>query len=183
MSQRILAVDDEPHMLILLERIISSKTEYEIVTTNNALEISDILKENTFDLIISDYLMPKFNGLDVLGMVRENNRREMIILITAFGSSETAMAAEKLGVFDFITKPFRKEEIINSVERAMKWQRSIENNEGLSELFVSASPSKAEENFKKYYLRQLEKECSNSRKKLSKSLKLSEESISEILDN
>jgi DNA-binding NtrC family response regulator len=183
MNQRILAVDDEPHMLILLERIINSKTEYEVTTTSNALEIPEILKDQSFDLIITDYLMPKLNGLDILKMIREKERSEIVILITAFGSFETAREAEKLGVFDFISKPFRKEEIIESIDRAMMWQRAIKNSEGLVELFESSSTSEVEKNFKKFYLKILENSYSNDRIKLSEGIKLSSESISEILDN
>ena len=54
MKQRILAVDDEPHMLKLMERIITEKTPYQITTTNNSLEVPEILEKNEFDLIIMD---------------------------------------------------------------------------------------------------------------------------------
>lgn len=122
-KQRILAIDDEPHMLKLLERIITEKTPYEIVSTNSSLEAVDILENECFDLIITDLKMPGMDGMDVLKMIREKNRREEVIMITAFGSLESAIEALSMGVFDYITKPFKKEQIIYTVDRAMRWQR------------------------------------------------------------
>ena len=58
MTQTILSVDDEPHMLKLLERIITEKTAYRITTTNNSLEVPELLKQNTYDLILADLKMP-----------------------------------------------------------------------------------------------------------------------------
>jgi DNA-binding NtrC family response regulator len=122
MAQRILAVDDEPSMLKLLERIIAEKTAYEIATTSNSLEVPAILEDKTFDLIITDLKMPGLDGLDLLRLVKEKNRDEELIVITAFGSLETAIEGLSLGVFDYITKPFKREQIIHAVDRAMRWQ-------------------------------------------------------------
>ncbi|MBS1261959.1 MAG: Transcriptional regulatory protein OmpR [Calditrichaeota bacterium] len=123
MSESILAVDDEPDMLVLLERIIREKTPYEVVTTNNALEIPRLLAQHRFDLIITDLSMPKLDGLDVLRLVRGKERDELVILITAFGDYQSSEQARELGVFDYIHKPFRKEQILTTVERALARQR------------------------------------------------------------
>ena len=120
MSGRILVVDDEPDMLILLERILRNKTEHEVVTTNNALEVPGLLDSQPFDLVISDLSMPKLDGLDVLRLVNERGKKQPVILITAFGDHTSHSEAKKLGVFDYIHKPFRKEQIIDTVERAME---------------------------------------------------------------
>jgi DNA-binding NtrC family response regulator len=120
MSQRILAVDDEPDMLVLLERIIKEKTSYEVVTTNTALEVPNLLEKTKFDVVITDLSMPKLDGLDILRLVKERDRGELVILITAFGDFETSEQAKELGVFDYIHKPFRKEQILTTLDRAMK---------------------------------------------------------------
>jgi two-component system response regulator PilR (NtrC family) len=103
MTQRILAVDDELHMLTLLERIITEKTPYQIVTTNNALEVPALLEKSQFDLIITDLKMPGLDGMDILRLVREQGRPEEVIIITAFGSLESAIEALSRKVFDYIT--------------------------------------------------------------------------------
>ena len=81
MKQRILAIDDEIHMLKLLERIITEKTPYQIQTTNNALELPGILQHDEFDVIITDLKMPGMDGLDVLRLVKQQGRREEVIII------------------------------------------------------------------------------------------------------
>lgn len=123
MKQRILAIDDEPHMLRLLERIITEKTGYEVQTTGNALEVPNILEKHQFEVVLTDLKMPGMDGLDILKHLREKGRDEAVIIMTAFGSLESALDALKTGVFDYITKPFKKEQIILTVDRAMNWQR------------------------------------------------------------
>jgi DNA-binding NtrC family response regulator len=153
MSQRILAVDDEPDLLRLLERIIKEKTHYDITITNNALEIPVILEAESFDLIITDLKMPGMDGLDILKYVRERNRFEQVIMITAFGTLETAMEALTNGVFDYITKPFRKEQIIFTIDKAMKYQRTVKENQKLNSLFEIEPLESAIEHFKEEYMK------------------------------
>jgi DNA-binding NtrC family response regulator len=123
MNQTILSVDDEPHMLKLLERIITEKTPYAITTTSNSLEVPELLETNTYDVILADLKMPGLDGMDILKLAKEQDRFEEIIMITAFGTLESATEALSLGVFDYITKPFRKSRIITSVNRAMSLQK------------------------------------------------------------
>ena len=88
MKQHILAIDDELDMLKLLERIITEKTPYRITTTNNSLEVEQLLEQTQFDLIITDLKMPGLDGMDVLRLVKEKKRYEEVIILTAFGSME-----------------------------------------------------------------------------------------------
>ena len=159
MKQRILAVDDEPHMLLLLERIITEKTPYAIVTTNNPLEVPAILARDQFDLIISDLKMPGLDGLDLLRTVRAADRFEQVIIITAFGSLESAIEALSQGVFDYITKPFKKEQIIFTVDRAMRWQKLKREMMRLDALFALEPYSGAEEAFRREYISRLASRC------------------------
>ncbi|MBI5117785.1 response regulator [Candidatus Poribacteria bacterium] len=162
MKQRILAVDDEIHMLRLLERIISEKTPYQITTTNNSLEVPEILGKDHFDLIITDLKMPGMDGIDILRMVREKGRPEEVIIITAFGSLETAIEALSRGVFDYITKPFKKEQIIFTVDRAMRWQNLKREAARMSEIFSREPYEKARRAFELEYVRLLAERCGGS---------------------
>ena len=155
MRQSILAVDDEPHMLTLLERIITEKTGYGITTTSNSLEIPQLLAEKEYDVIISDLRMPGMNGIDVLRYVNENQRPEVVVLITAFGSLESATEALKAGVFDYIVKPFKKEQIIFTVERAMHWQQIKKQATTLGACCDARPFDEAVELFKVEYVRRL----------------------------
>ena len=123
MPERILVVDDEPNMLRLLHTILTGKTGYEVVTTNNPLEVGKLLKEESFDLVVTDLKMPLVDGMDLIDMVKKVEAKLPIIIITAYGTTETAQEAVTKGAYDFITKPFRKETILITIKRALEWKR------------------------------------------------------------
>jgi DNA-binding NtrC family response regulator len=123
MPERILVVDDEPNMLRLLKTILMDKTGYEVTTTNNPLEVSKLLQEDHFDLVVTDLKMPLVDGIDLIGIVKQIDATMPIIVITAYGTIETAEEAIQKGAYDFITKPFRKETILITIKRALEWKR------------------------------------------------------------
>jgi DNA-binding NtrC family response regulator len=116
MPERILVVDDEPNMLRLLKTILMDKTGYEVTTTNK-------LQEDHFDLVVTDLKMPLVDGIDLIGIVKQIEATMPIIVITAYGTIETAEEAIQKGAYDFITKPFRKETILITIKRALEWKR------------------------------------------------------------
>jgi DNA-binding NtrC family response regulator len=123
MPDRILVVDDEPNMLRLLKTILMDKTGYEVTTTNNPLEVSKLLQEGHYDLVVTDLKMPLVDGIDLIGIVKNIEAAMPIIVITAYGTIETAEEAIQKGAYDFITKPFRKETILITIKRALEWKR------------------------------------------------------------
>lgn len=157
MKQHILAIDDELDMLKLLERIITEKTSYRITTTNNSLEVEQLLERTQFDLIITDLKMPGMDGMDVLRMVKEKERYEEVIILTAFGSMESAIEALSLGVFDYITKPFKKEHIIHTLDRALRWQKLKKEVARIEDIFAREPYDQACEEFEREYIRRLVK--------------------------
>jgi len=159
MQQRILAVDDEPHMLKLLERIIAEKTPYHIEVTNNSLAVPPLLEEQQFDLIVTDLKMPGMDGMDIVEWVRQHDRNEEIIIITAFGSLESAGEALARGVFDYITKPFKKEQLIAAVDRAMSRQQVRHEQDRLAKIFAGRPYQEARREFDREYVRRLAEEC------------------------
>jgi DNA-binding NtrC family response regulator len=159
MKQTILAVDDEPHMLKLMERIITEKTPYQITTTSNSLEVPEILEKSEFDLIIMDLKMPGMDGLDLLRLVKEKERFEEVVIITAFGSLETAIEALSLGVFDYITKPFKKEQIIFTINRAMRWQQMRRDATRMEGVFSLEPCDQALAAFEREYVNRLLERC------------------------
>ena len=152
MNQNILAIDDEPDILLLLERIIREKTPYNITTTNNSLEVPALLKENEYDIIVTDLKMPGMDGIDILKYIKDNNRFEQVIIITAFGSLDTAMEALSQGVHDYITKPFKKEQLIFTIDRAMRFQKASREAKRVTDIFHTTPYVEAMKNFKEEYL-------------------------------
>ncbi|MBI5606471.1 MAG: response regulator, partial [Deltaproteobacteria bacterium] len=128
MAERILIVDDELDMLLLLKMILTEKTSYEVITTPNPLEVEQLYKEKAFQLVITDLSMPGMDGIELIGVVKNLDPLVPVIIITAYGSIESAIESTKKGAFDFITKPFRKEQIILTIEKALEFRRmQIEN--------------------------------------------------------
>ena len=133
MAEKILIVDDEPDMLRLLSMIIREKTSYEVTTTNNPLEALEMAKKGGFDLLVADLKMPGLNGIELLESVKRFDEDIPTIIITAYGTVEAAVETMQKGAFDFMTKPFRKEQILFTIERALKWVRLQRENKMLRE--------------------------------------------------
>jgi DNA-binding NtrC family response regulator len=128
MPGKILIIDDERDMLVLLKRILTEKTPHEVMTTDDSARISEMLKETSYDVIVTDLKMPKRDGIQVLEAAKERDQTLAVILMTAYGTIESAIEATRKGAFDYITKPFRKERVLHVVEQAMKWRRlQLEN--------------------------------------------------------
>ena len=123
MPERILVVDDELDMLMLLRMIIEDNTDYEVDTTNNPSEALKMVMKNDYDLVISDLKMPGMDGLELFDEVKEMDPDLPLIIITAYGSLETSDEAIKKGVADFITKPFRKDSILFTINRVLELTR------------------------------------------------------------
>ncbi|MEW6416760.1 MAG: response regulator [Nitrospirota bacterium] len=119
---QILIVDDEVDMLALLAMIITEKTNHRATTTNNPLEVTKLIKEGAFDLLIADLKMPGMDGIELIDEVRKIDKSIPILIITAYGSIESAEEAIHKGAYDYITKPFRKEQILIAINRSLEWK-------------------------------------------------------------
>jgi DNA-binding NtrC family response regulator len=181
MPQKVLAVDDQPHMLVLLERIIREETKYDFTSTNNPLEVPGILEADPYDVIITDLKMPGMDGLEILEHVSRRDRGEKVIIITAFGELETAIRAMQGGAFDYITKPFKKEQILHTLERAMKWQL-LERESLAWQKICNLEPYQAAEGeFRKTYVSKIAERYDNRIDEISAKTGLSDDEIRGIL--
>jgi DNA-binding NtrC family response regulator len=128
MAERVLVIDDELDMLMLLRMIIEDNTGYEVETTNNPSEGLKLLTEKHFDLVITDLKMPGMDGMELFDECKDIRPDIPVIIITAYGSLETADEALKKGVADFITKPFRKDSILFTIKRVLELARARREN-------------------------------------------------------
>lgn len=131
MAEKILILDDEVDMLLLLETILTSRTDHEVVTTNNPLELEELMARHAFSVVISDLKMLGRDGLEVVQKVHELDDTVPVVIITAYGSLESAQEAIQKGAYDYLTKPFRKEQVLIAIERALEWRRLILENRRL----------------------------------------------------
>ncbi|MBN1673072.1 MAG: response regulator [Kiritimatiellae bacterium] len=116
---RILIVDDEPDILSVLESILAG-AGHEVVAASNGAEAMARLREQAVDLVISDINMPGVDGLDLLRAVREDGARIPIVLLTGDAKPETATRSLKYNVFDYLVKPPRRAQILDTVDRALQ---------------------------------------------------------------
>src|SRR5215510_9321085 len=122
MPNRILVVDDEPGMRKSLA-IMLRREGYSITEAGDGKEAIAHLERDVFDLVIADVRMDNVSGFDLLRHVKQMSPDVEVILMTAFGTIESAVESMKLGAFDFITKPFQAEEILLRVRNALEKRR------------------------------------------------------------
>lgn len=118
-TPRVLVVDDERSMQEFLE-ILLRKEGYEVATAGDVASALVALESDDFDLVISDIQMPDRSGLDLLRAIRQAQPEVIVLMITAFATTETAIAAMKEGAYDYITKPFKVDEIKLVVHKALE---------------------------------------------------------------
>ncbi len=116
---KILIVEDEPSMRDVLE-ILLEEEGYNTVSAQNGKEAIELIEKDIFDLVITDIRMPLADGFEVLKKVKEVSPDTIVIMITAFGTSESAIEAIKQGAYDYIHKPFKIDEIRVVIKRAIE---------------------------------------------------------------
>lgn len=121
MKSRILVVDDEESIREFLE-IMLKKEGYEVSTAEDGQKAKDILQKKSFDMVISDLQMPNVTGIELLKHVKDSYPETVFMLITAFGTTETAVEAMKMGAYDYVTKPFKIDEVRMNIANALKSQ-------------------------------------------------------------
>ncbi len=136
----ILAVDDELDMLTLIKMIIEGYSKHQVTITNNPLEVTELLDKEQFDLIITDLKMPGMDGMELLDLAKRRDKDAPILMVTAFGSLESAEEAVAKGAFDYISKPFRKEQLLLAIEKAMRWREMALQNKELKKRLEVDSP-------------------------------------------
>ena len=127
---KILIVDDEPLKRSILEDELS-EAGYVVATAANPLEAEPLLAKDSFDVILTDLRMPGQDGLAFLGELKQRWPRQAVIVMTAYGTVETAVEAMKLGAFDFLQKPFSTEELLLKLDMLFRYEQLASENEEL----------------------------------------------------
>jgi DNA-binding NtrC family response regulator len=118
----ILVVDDQSSMRLTLTALLK-QAGHTLMQAGTGEDAIDKIGKNDFDVVITDLKLDKVTGLDVLRAAKQNNPQTEVIMLTGFGSVESAVAAMKAGAIDYLTKPFDTEELLLAVQRAMERQR------------------------------------------------------------
>jgi DNA-binding NtrC family response regulator len=132
MSERILLVDDDVSLRRVLEYNLQEEG-YDVVAAADGAEGLRLFDERSPRLVITDLKMPVMDGFQLLAEVKERSPSTLVIVITAFGAVETAVEAMKAGAYDYITKPFNRDELKLVVRKALQLSGLSEENRRLKE--------------------------------------------------
>jgi len=120
-------IDDEPVIHDVLGQLLTSEG-YAVEPSTSGEEALAKLAERTFDLTLLDLLMPGMDGLEVLRRLKKIDPGAMVIIITAYASVESAISAMKSGAFDYIQKPFKHDDLLMTIGRALEHRRLRNEN-------------------------------------------------------
>ena len=132
-SNRIMVVDDEQVIRDVLTDFFTGEN-FVVESMSSGEEALTELENKHYDLILSDMKMPGISGIELLKQIRDRKLDTLVIIMTGFGTVDTAVAAMKLGAFDYINKPFKLDELIQVIRRAINHQRLERENIRLKEV-------------------------------------------------
>ena len=122
MPTRLLLIDDDPAACEAVSATLSSRG-FEVTCANSGADALLALEDEEIDAVVSDLRMPTMTGLELCRLVRSSWPSVPVVLVTAFGSMESAVDAIRAGAYDFIAKPIQIEELLLTLERALEPRR------------------------------------------------------------
>ncbi len=136
-KENILIIDDELAPRESLRMVL--KDRYTVATASNAYKGYDVLAQNSIDLVVLDIKMPRVDGLTALKEIKKKHPETEVILLTAYASLETARDAIRFGAFDYLMKPFDKDDVINVIERGLQKKHATESAKTEREHLISST--------------------------------------------
>jgi len=119
MQNRVLIIDDDDGMREVLQEALTQRN-FEVTSRGSADEALRLLTEHEIDVVVTDFNMPTMTGVDLCRRIVANREDLPVIVMTAFGSMETSVAAIRAGAYDFVTKPLEIDDLVMTIERALK---------------------------------------------------------------
>ena len=134
--EHILVIEDKESMAEMLRETLEAEG-YTVLSARDGLEGIRHLREGRVDLVLTDLKLPRKDGIEILKTAKEESHLIPVIVMTAYGSVETAVEAMKNGAFDFITKPFDIDHLLILIRRALETRQLLKENILLKEEFAS----------------------------------------------
>ena len=128
MSKILIIEDEEPIRRVLVRILTEEDSNFEIYQASDGKKGLDLIKKESFDLVLCDIKMPKVDGIELLQRTRKTNLTLPFIMLTGHGNIETAVESMKLGAYDFISKPPDLNRLINSVRNALEKKELVTEN-------------------------------------------------------
>ena len=137
---KLLLVDDEPLIRESLYEILRMEG-YVVQTTETGEKALDLIDRSHFDVVVTDFKLPRMSGLDLLKELKKRHPKTETIVITGYGSIESAVEAMKMGAFDYITKPINDHEIKIIINKIVEKKKILEENQNLKAILAKERPS------------------------------------------
>jgi DNA-binding NtrC family response regulator len=119
LTGRVLVIDDDPHFLRVLSRILTAE-KFKVTTAAEPCEAIDLLRTEVFDVVISDLRMPECDGLNLLQAVRGAGNTVPVIILTAYGEVDTYLEAMNAGATEYLSKPIKSDELVKVVRSCLR---------------------------------------------------------------
>jgi len=129
-NECVLVVDDTPEVRLSMAELLKEEG-FSVDTASDGQEAIELLRTRFFDVILTDLLMPRKDGMEVLKFVIENSPESICIIVTGYGTIKNAVEAIKLGAYDYLTKPVKTEEVLVVIERALEVRNLRRENQVL----------------------------------------------------
>ncbi len=127
MDFEILFVDDDKDILFIVQKYLS-RQGYGITVVDNGIRALELVKERNFDLVFTDFRMPDFDGLELLMGIKEYRPETEVVIVTGYGTMESAIKAMKYGSYDYIQKPFKLDSLKLLIDRVIEEKRLRDEN-------------------------------------------------------
>lgn len=154
-EEKILIVDDELMPRYSIQQVL--KGRYAVLTASGGREGLDLMAQNSVDLVVLDLRMPDMDGITVLREIKTRYPDTEVVLLTAYAGLESARSALRLGAFDYLTKPFDKDDVINVIERGLQKKRDLKARRSehedllLTKAYLTKEIESVRENLMLYY--------------------------------
>lgn len=140
---KILIVDDEQVVLDSIVKHLRHNKQYELYTALSVDKALEIMGKDSINIILTDLMMPDIDGLEFLKMIQEKDDKILAVMVTGYATINTAIQATELGAFDYIAKPFTRQELRKVIERAAELLKPTEfKDEDDTKVFISRTSKK-----------------------------------------
>lgn len=141
---KILIVDDDPFILDYLSKLLN-EFGYDSAASNNSVNALELFKSHRFGIVLTDIKMPGISGIELLNMIHDVDPDTPVVLMTAYAELEIAIEALQKGAFDFVSKPFRSEYLINCIKKALRHHKALQIEKHYKSMLENTVKAKTEE--------------------------------------
>jgi len=119
MSSKILVIDDDTSFCVMLKTFLQKKG-YDVTNAFTAREAEEAIKNQVFDVVLTDIRLPDSDGIQILKSIKETSFKTQVVLMTGYTDIKTAVSAMKMGAYDYVGKPINPDEILHTIEQSLK---------------------------------------------------------------